>query len=575
MGIISNIVAKLTLDNKKFDRGLTESKNKTSQFGVAIIKIGGAIGIAFAAKKILSFSDEMASLAVKVNGVTKAFEQLKGITLDELRRSTGGMVDDLQLMQKAVQAKNLGLPVQQLGTFFKFAALRAAETGENVDFLVNSIVTGIGRKSVMIMDNLGISALRLREETEKVGDFALAAANIINQELAASAITIDDITDGTIQMTSEWKNFSSAVATSGIGDFFNDLAKDAALAMKNITFLLRFDAATEGEKRVMSLFKLFAKTREEAGAAFGDVKHALIARLSELEKQGKKTGVVLDEAMSFVPSLRELELDQVTGALDFMQNLKEPKAFSAFLDKLFTVIQGGGGAKERIESSIKPIFGKDISGETKEPVSTATDDTKLLSKLANEATESFTILGRTMGEVPDMPAPSDEDIEAWKNMNVAVLDLSNALQNTLAQALMAVGEALGTIIAGGGIENALQLFIQTIGGLMKQFGALLISWGIAQIALKASISNPYAAIAAGIALVAIGAAISKSQRQVTGSSGGGFGGSVGGGQGFSGTGFYSGPGFNGQGGNTIILKAQGADLVAVIDEQTLRNITNG
>ena len=40
---------------------------------------------------------------------------------------------------------------------------------KSVDFLVNSIVTGIGRKSVLILDNLGLSAVDVNEKFKESG----------------------------------------------------------------------------------------------------------------------------------------------------------------------------------------------------------------------------------------------------------------------------------------------------------------------------------------------------------------------------------------------------------------------
>jgi len=93
-------------------------------------------------------------------------------------------------MRKAVMAQNLGVPIENLGKLFEFATQRAADTGESVDFLVNSIVTGIGRKSPLILDNLGISAIALKEKmngvaigTASVGDVAKAVGKIAEEEL--------------------------------------------------------------------------------------------------------------------------------------------------------------------------------------------------------------------------------------------------------------------------------------------------------------------------------------------------------------------------------------------------------
>ena len=558
MGVISNIVAKLTLDNSQYKRGLNESQSQTSKFGNAIGKVGGLIAGAFAAKQVIDFAGEMASLSVKVSGVTKAFEQLDDIDLADLRAATGGMVSDLELMQRAVQAKNLGLPIQQLATFFEFATLRAAETGESVDYLVNSIVTGIGRKSVMIMDNLGISSVALREEIERVGDFGAAAGNIIQREMAKSALSVQDITDGTKTLAAEWQNFSTELSTSGVGTFFNDLLKDLTAMLR----LIRENNKASSESPIYG----------DNGVVTGDfLKSGREELTGELEKLEKDRDLFFNNWHT-----KTSEDEKAFWSIQYDTALENIEKIKAAIETLDTDKGGVGDmVVKRTESKLTSLTTRTSRlgdfGKMSERLRGAA---RALGQEAENAAGSFEILGRTFVELPEVPAPSDEDIQAWQDMNKAILDLEATLQSMAAGALVAFGEAIGTVFAGGGIENAMQQFIGSIAGLMKQFGSLLIAWGTSQIALKASLSNPYAAIAAGVALVAIGSALATTQRQVTGSVGSSAAVGVGGGS-FTGRGYYSGPGGGTGGSNEIVLKAKGSDLVAVIDEQTIINNING
>ena len=104
----------------------------------------------FAVDRIIAFGKEMISLRAKVIGVKTAFDALNQPSLlRDLRTATQGTVDDLTLMQRAVQARNFKLPLDQLAIYLEFASKRARETGQSVDYLVDSIITGLGRKSVM------------------------------------------------------------------------------------------------------------------------------------------------------------------------------------------------------------------------------------------------------------------------------------------------------------------------------------------------------------------------------------------------------------------------------------------
>lgn len=133
-----------------------------------------------------------------IEGVRVAFDKLNDPNLlSNLQESTKNTVNNLDLMTAAVQSKNLGVPIQELGGLFAFAQKRALETGESVDFLVDSIVKGIGRKSPLILDNLGISAIDLKKNLDGVaigqattGQVAAAVGKIIkkSQEEAGGAI---------------------------------------------------------------------------------------------------------------------------------------------------------------------------------------------------------------------------------------------------------------------------------------------------------------------------------------------------------------------------------------------------
>ena len=221
MANLTDIKAKLLLDNKDFNSKLKGSENKVGDFSKVIGKIGVAIAAAFAAKAVGEFALKMSSLSVDVANVSRAFNRLEGVNLSELRKATGGMLSDMELMKKSNMAKNLGLDVKKLGTFFEFAAIRAAETGESVDYLVNSIVTGIGRKSKMIMDNLGISAADLADEMAKVGDFATASANLIEREMGKTNTTIEDTIKGVDSIQASWSNVLDWFATSGFFSYLN------------------------------------------------------------------------------------------------------------------------------------------------------------------------------------------------------------------------------------------------------------------------------------------------------------------------------------------------------------------
>jgi ribosomal protein L29 len=170
--------------------------------------VGKAIAAAFTIREVVRFGQEAIKLAATMEGVENAFNRLgqPGL-LDELRKATKGTVSDLELMQNAVKANNFQIPLDKLGKMFQFAAMRARETGESVDYLVESITLGIARKSIPILDNLGISSIQIQEEFKKTGDFAQAVGNIIDESMGSAGETVETTAEKMERMSASFKNF--------------------------------------------------------------------------------------------------------------------------------------------------------------------------------------------------------------------------------------------------------------------------------------------------------------------------------------------------------------------------------
>lgn len=185
------------------------------------------------AGKLQEFVSESAKagmeMAAQADGVIKAFKDMDDPNLlDNLRKATKGTVNDVQLMTAAVQAKDFRIPLEDLGKYLQFAQLKAQQTGQSVDYMTNSIVTGLGRKSPMILDNLGISAAEISEKTKETGDFMKAVAKIVDTQLAEAGDTYISAADKAARKTAEWENAQRRLGeqllplTESYEDFFSE-----------------------------------------------------------------------------------------------------------------------------------------------------------------------------------------------------------------------------------------------------------------------------------------------------------------------------------------------------------------
>ena len=167
----SSGLKKLQTNTDSVSSGMKAGFNKIS---IAVAATTAAIGGATAA--IMS----MASRAGKIESLSLGFERNFGDmekALESFRKASAGMVSDFDLMQTANRAALLGVTtdVDKLSGLMVTARLRGREMGMDMTQAFSDIVTGIGRGSPLILDNLGIKipdaltkSMEKMDETQKV-----------------------------------------------------------------------------------------------------------------------------------------------------------------------------------------------------------------------------------------------------------------------------------------------------------------------------------------------------------------------------------------------------------------------
>ena len=109
---------------------------------------------------------------------------------------------------------------------------------------------------------------------------------------------------------------------------------------------------------------------------------------------------------------------------------------------------------------------------------------------------------------------------------VKMMDLLPALEGAFKSAFSNIGEFIGNALTGNVADAATQFkagLLDTLGNMAVQVGELAISTGVAISGIKESLKtlNPYVAIAAGAALVALGAAVKAAASNIASGGGGG------------------------------------------------------
>lgn len=216
--------------------------------------------------EIINISQAAMDMSVKAEGVTMAFNRLNDPNLlNELRQATHGTVNDLELMKAAVKFDDFNLPVKELGTMLAFAQKKAKDTGQSVDYMVDSIVTGLGRKSLMILDNLGLSATQIKERMGENGDMTIAVGEIIREQMESAGDYMETAADRGAQANAELENSYLRLGnkmreTFGIGSVeeLNSYIKQELVGTIEFTV----DWINETERHVNMILDLFDELKD-------------------------------------------------------------------------------------------------------------------------------------------------------------------------------------------------------------------------------------------------------------------------------------------------------------------------
>lgn len=607
MSIIGSIFVRLGLKSDEFSKGIKQSEGQLSSFKGVVGKIGGAIAGAFTVDKIVQFTKEAYKLAGQAQGVYNAFSRLNrpGL-LNDLKEATRGTTDELKLMQTAVQANNFKIPLDQLATYLKFATNRAIETGESVDYLVQSIILGIGRKSPLILDNLGISASELREELAKTGDMGKAVGNIINKSMSEAGDAIETSAVKTQKLGAALKDLMVTVGNSqpvkGTGNAISNALTDWATGWNNIINSKSLNA--------------FQKTAALLGGSNWDFAATVAGKEKEiLTLQDKRIQQRVDSFLKGINTIEEAEKKLSLAQYSYFSSGKEREAVIAALKEKVKLIKSQEQekiAREQTEKGIKAQIAalEELRAQEANPEKRAayTSEIESLKKRLELMTSTNTVVkgsidyinqqieaqeklynSTNIQSVRDMAAAKKEELEAAKALleitekdkqkrdealkgNIAsgystqgmggsfwlkrveeknkleknlasysydptiyknaknqatqfneiaeeVKQAANSIHQTIttamSDALISLAEGIGSM---GGID------MSPLADVIIQVGKMAIETGVAILGIKKALEslNPFVAIAAGTALVALGTAVKKSLSNIGSEIGGGY-----------------------------------------------------
>ena len=220
-----NQVEKEQKDIKKQNDGLKKS----------FAAMGGAIAAAFSVQAIANFTASAVRLGSQTISLERSFRNLgKAVnfndeSLAKFRKATDGTVSDVDLMIQANNAMLLGI-VENDDAFAELidnAQRLAKAVGQDALFGIESLTTGIGRQSKLMLDNLGIvldtnlayqkfaeangKAVKDLDENERKQAFVQAALQSTAEKVAQLGDEELDATDATLALSSAFENLQGTI----------------------------------------------------------------------------------------------------------------------------------------------------------------------------------------------------------------------------------------------------------------------------------------------------------------------------------------------------------------------------
>ncbi len=510
--VLAKLAVLISANTAEFNKALSSSHKQLSSFTSNISKLAGTVALAFGANEVIGFGFEVSKLAGTAEAVTNAFDRLPESTklMKDLKSATGDTVSELELMKRAVQSSNFDISLKALPELLRFATVRAQQTGQSVDYLVDSIVTGIGRKSKLILDNLGISAVQLNEKLKgvgigeaSVGQVAKAVGEIASEALSKTGDLADNASTKVQRLGASFDNLKVSIGNllnaAGVPSFF-DWLNDR---VNQLNEALTKGATTEGLKNYIALFNKM----QPGGLQF-------LQMHEEIEKMAGRLGVKLvalkDEATGTYkvlfdprtpPNWIDATKDKVAALVITLESLKEKQ-------------KGIGEAFQK--SSISDTTGMRLLAFENFALSEKIKKLEYINKLVAEDSPGLkkangSVLTPKKFGLIDMDAV-DLYLSSMRRMLTATKETTGAikaqfldLSGAVTGALVTVADGLGNAIAGVG--NFGETIVRALAGFARQIGESLIAIGVGMLAAKIAIKNPYTAIAAGIALVALSGAM--------------------------------------------------------------------
>lgn len=503
MSVISKLRVWFGADTAEAEKGFKRIEKKGSELDKSFDKLKGTITAAFSVAAISAFLKECYQLAEiqwkaekRLEAGLKATGNAVGYTAKELKKYASALQqvtlfgDEVTLgaMARLVPYTNV------TGDVFKKTIALAQDLATVMDTDLNSAVVKLGKalntpgKGLDELREAGIAFTQEQvdgiQKLVSVGDIYNAQLSIIEEvyrhvggAAAEMATGADQAFAAVTMLKNAWGDFLETIGTVlPLGMFASALA----FAFKLESFLPFWNKSERERQANIAKAKKYEDELNKTEEQRVQVLQKQKTELELVQEMNEESIKALDEKISAYDKLMNVTSVLDSASLVYYQNeitrLKNLKAEYTSLAETKTRVAGYRASS----GSVTAVSAVDAS---------MAFNKQQLTEMANKEIASWA------EDLDPIPLPITIDDTSMISFG-----------NSIATIIEGWSQSLGDVISGNFQPESL---LKPVATVCQQMGSMLIAYGVGMDAFKKALSNPWAAIAAGAALVAIGTAISN------------------------------------------------------------------
>ena len=357
------------LTEKSVD-GVSKAKGRQNRNAKDLDKtlfgLGGTLSVlrskmllgAFAIKQFTDFGGRLIKQANQYNALERSFDQLAFSTdlsadsMQKFSKAANNTISQTDIMTQANNAMLLGIAdsTEQMSELFTISHKLAKAVGKDATFGMESLTTGIGRQSRLMLDNLGI-IVKAEEAYKKYADElgkSVEDLTVVEQKQAFMNEALDKARDKASLLIAPVNDSSDAYnqLTASLNDagvvfaqVFTDQVKPAINILRNMSDLMtpeRVNAYLTVLKGVGVAMAFYALKTKEAviwqtrlgwgviATGIGLATEALIKYTDVLDVSNSETEAIIDTTAKYIEELNNLKKVELIKELEGLEKQLKP-----------------------------------------------------------------------------------------------------------------------------------------------------------------------------------------------------------------------------------------------------------